>query len=176
MDVKYLDIVKKVAELDVACAKVQFMFEKSTGLKVDKMTDFILKFVYTEDLNDRDVTITILANTTMSNENTIRKKLNHLIEHNLIEICKCGCDGRTKKILPTIVLKKIMLIDTTAKIKTVESISKPFKEAFGDFFASFYKKLNLQDIPNYHQTNYGFYDKNFLYLKNRYKNTLKKLG
>ena len=108
MDVKYLDIVKKVAELDVACAKVQFMFEKSTGLKVDKMTDFILKFVYTEDLNDRDVTITILANTTMSNENTIRKKLNHLIEHNLIEICKCGCDGRTKKILPTIVLKKIM--------------------------------------------------------------------
>ena len=176
MDIKYLDIVKKVAELDVECAKAQFMFEKSTGLKVDKMTDFIMKFVYTEDLNDRDVTITILANTTMSNENTIRKKLNHLMEHSMIEICRCGCDGRTKKILPTIVLKKIMLIDTTAKIKTVESLSKPFKETFGEFFARFYKKLNLEDIPNYHQTNYGFYDKNFLYLKNRYKNTHKKLG
>ena len=62
------------------------------------MTDFILKFVYSENFHNRPVTITILTNTLMTNENTIRTKLKKLTKHGFIEICRCGCDGRTRKI------------------------------------------------------------------------------
>ena len=77
--------------------------------------------------------MTILANTLMTNENTIRSKLKTLIENDLIELCKCGCDSRTKKIKPTKLLKSLMIIDATSKLKTMESLSPLFKEAFGSY-------------------------------------------
>ena len=76
----FQDIINYVAKYEVAVAKAQFMFESQTGLKLDKMTDFLMKFIYTENLKDRDVTMKILSNTTMSNENTIRAKLKILIQ------------------------------------------------------------------------------------------------
>ena len=174
MDVKYLHIVQKIAEYEVECAKAQFMFEAATGLKLDKMTDFLMKFIYTEHINDRNVTMTILSNTLMTNENTIRAKLKQLIQHDLIEVCKCDCDARTKKILPTKILKRLMIIDATTKLKTIEHMSKSFKEAFGAMFAKFYKELNLEDYPSFPETNdYKFYKDDYIYLKNIYKNTQK---
>ena len=66
------------------------MVEAQLGIKIDGITDFILKFIYTEKLNNRDVTITILSNTLMINENTVRKKLNKLIDNDFVEVCSVG--------------------------------------------------------------------------------------
>ena len=85
MEIKYEDIVKDLFELDVAVAQAYAMTEAQLGIKIDGITDFIMKFIYTENLNNRDVTITILSNTLMTNENTLRKKLNKLIEGNHVE-------------------------------------------------------------------------------------------
>ena len=177
MDVKYSHIVEIFAAYEVECAKAQYMFEAKTGIKLDKLTDFLMKFIYTEDINDRRVTMTILSNTLRVNENTIRTKLKELIKHDLIELCQCGCDGRTKKILPTKVLKQLMIVDATTKLKTVEYLSKPFKDAFGNMFKGFYKDVGLEDHPSFPEHgNYDFYNKETKHLQNRYKNTLKKLG
>ena len=144
MKVNYLEIVETIAQYEVECAKAQLMFEIQTGIKIDKMTDFLMKFIYLENLHDRQVTMTILANTLMTNENTIRKKLKQLIKYDLIEISKCGFDGRQKQILPTDLLKGLMIEDATAKLKTMESISENFKNAFGECLQNFIKSLDYR--------------------------------
>ena len=178
MKVNYLEIVETIAQYEVECAKAQLMFEIQTGIKIDKMTDFLLKFIYLEDLHDRQVTMTILANTLMTNENTIRKKLKQLIKYDLIEICKCGCDGRQKQIVPTDVLKGLMIEDATAKLKTMESISENFKNAFGEMFAAFYKEFGLEKQKSFTEhDSHNFYQvQDYKYMKNIYKNTRRKLG
>ena len=97
MDIKFTDIVGKMSEFEVLVAKAHLLFELHTGLKLDKMTDFIMKFVHSEDYHGRSVNMTILANTLMTNENTIRSKLKGLIEHDLVEVVKCDDDSRQKK-------------------------------------------------------------------------------
>ena len=57
MEIKYEDIVKDLFELDVAVAQAYAMTEAQLGIKIDGITDFIMKFIYTENLNNRDVTI-----------------------------------------------------------------------------------------------------------------------
>ncbi len=152
------DIINYVAKYEVAVAKAQFMFESQTGLKLDKMTDFLMKFIYTENLKDRAVTMKVLSNTTMSNENTIRAKLKILIKNDLIKISKCGSDGRTKKILPTKFMEQLMIVDVVSKLKTAESSSKPFKLLFGDSLKQFYKQHGLQDYVAFTQYDtYEFY-------------------
>ena len=152
------DIINYVAKYEVAVAKAQFMFESQTGLKLDKMTDFLMKFIYTENLKDRAVTMKILSNTTMSNENTIRAKLKILIKNDLIKISKCGSDGRTKKILPTKFMEQLMIVDVVSKLKTAESSSKPFNLLFGDSLKQFYKQHGLQDYVAFTQYDtYEFY-------------------
>ena len=79
MDNTFANIIKTIAEYEVEVAKAQYMFESKTGLKLDKITDFLMKFVYLEDINGNDVTMTIIANTLRVNENTIRTKLKNLI-------------------------------------------------------------------------------------------------
>ena len=177
MDITFEDIINHVSKYEVACSKAQFMFESRTGLKLDKMTDFLMKFIYTEDLDGKDVTMTILANTTMTNENTIRAKLKILIKHDLVEICRCGCDGRTKKILPTKFLKKLMVVDVASKLKTAESISKPFTLLFGDSLMKFYKEYGLEKYEAFTQYDkYDFYQDCYEKEQSKQKNTLKKLG
>lgn len=177
MKIKYLDIVETIAQYEVEVAKAQVMFETQTGIKTDKMTDFLMKFIYLEDLHDRTVTMTILANTLITNENTIRQKLKKLIDYDLVEICKCGCDGRQKIILPTEVLKGLMIEDATAKLKTMECISDNFKNAFGEMFAEFYEEFGLQRQKSFTEyNNYDFYKTGYIKLKNIYKNTRRKLG
>jgi len=83
MNTTFEDIINHVSKYEVAVAKAQFMFESQIGIKLDKMTDFLLKFIYTEHLDGKDVTMTILANTTMTNDNTIRAKLKILINFRL---------------------------------------------------------------------------------------------
>ena len=63
MKFDFKDMVKHIAELDVATAQAYTMVEAQTGIKIDSLTDFILKFIFTEHLNNRDVTTTILLNT-----------------------------------------------------------------------------------------------------------------
>ena len=116
MDVKYSHIVKHLSELDVATAQAYAMVEAQFGIKIDSTTDFILKFIYTEKLNNRDVTITILSNTLMTNENTVRKKLKKLIDNDFVEVCGCGCDKRLKKLVPTELTNRLMLIFVTSKL------------------------------------------------------------
>jgi|TARA_R110001599_G_C11909796_1_gene627316 hypothetical protein len=177
MNDTFTHILETVAEYDVEVAKGQFIFEKQTGLKLDKMTEFLMRFIYSEDLKDRTVTITILTNTTMSNENTIRTKLKHLVKHDLIEISKCGSDGRTKKILPTQFLKEVMVVDVVSKLKTVESISENFKEAFGGMFAEFYKEVGLESYKAFNEyESYDFYKTAYKKGQQMFRNTLKKLG
>ena len=176
MQVTFIDIMNNLAKYEVAVAKAQFMFESQTGIKLDKMTDFLMKFIYTESLEDNDVTMTILANTTMHSENTIRSKLKILIKNDLVEICRCGCDGRTKKILPTEFLKQLMLVDAASKLKTAESISNPFKLMFGDSLMEFYKEHGLQEYKPFTQYHaYDFYKADYKKAQGE-KNTLKKLG
>jgi hypothetical protein len=177
MDITFKDIVKNVSKYEVACSKAQFMFESRTGLKLDKMTDFLMKFIYTEDLDGKDITMTILANTTMTNENTIRTKLKTLIKHGLVEISKCGVDGRSKRILPTKFLKQLMIVDVASKLKTAESISKPFSLLFGDSLMEFYKEYNLEKYKAFTQYDkYDFYQDCYEKERGKQKNTLKKLG
>jgi hypothetical protein len=177
MQVTLLDIMNNLAKYEVAVAKAQFMFESQTGIKLDKMTDFVMKFIYTESLEDNDVTMTILANTTMSSENSIRSKLKILIKNDLVEISQCGNDGRNKKILPTEFLKHLMLVDAASKLKTAESISKPFKLMFGDSLMNFYKEYNLEEFKAFTKYDaYDFYKSCCKKEQDKQKNTLNKLG
>lgn len=177
MNIKYLDIVETIAQYELEVAKAQVMFETQTGIKTDKMTDFLMKFIYLEDLHERPVTMTILANTLITNENTIRQKLKKLISYDLVEICKCGNDARQKKIIPTNVLKGLMIEDATAKLKTMECISDDFKNAFGEMFKEFYKEFGLEKQRSFTEyNNYDFYKTGYIELKNIYKNTTKKLA
>ena len=107
MKIDYKDIVGVIAEFEVLTAKAHLRFEQQTGLKLDKMTDTIMKFVYSEHYHNRPVTMTILANTLMTNENTLRTKLKALIEHELVEVIKCNNDSRQKQIKPTELLSLI---------------------------------------------------------------------
>ena len=177
MDNTFANIIKTIAEYEVEVAKAQYMFESKTGLKLDKITDFLMKFVYLEDINGNDVTMTIIANTLRVNENTIRTKLKNLIKHNLIEIRQCSLDGRTKKIIPTKFLKDLMIVDVASKLKTVESISENFKLAFGEMFAKFYKEYNLDDYKAFTEyESYDFYKTCYVKKHIKSKNTLNKLG
>lgn len=177
MDDKFAHIIKTVAAYEVEIAKAQYMFESQTGLKLDKMTDFLMKFIYTENLANKDVTMTILSNTTMTNENTIRTKLKALVKHELIEICRCGCDGRTKKILPTKFLKDLMIIDVASKLKTIESLSANFHKSFGKMFAQFYKEHQLEGIKAFTEYSlYDFYKTDYKKGQQMYKKTRNKLG
>ncbi len=177
MDIKFKDIVSKMAEFEVLVAKAHVLFEQQTGIKIDKMTDFLMKFICLEDMQNRDVTMTILANTLMTNENTIRNKLKILIENDLVEICKCGRDGRTKKIKPTMLLHRLLVIDATSKLKTMESLSPLFKEAFGSTLASLYKEHKVESYKSFTDDKaHKEYNSQYSDAKNRYKNTLNNLA
>jgi len=149
MDFKFTDLVKHIAELDVATAQAYTMVEAQTGIKIDGLTDFILKFIFTEHLNNRDVTITILSNTLMINENTVRAKLKMMIGFNLIEVCECGCDKRLKKLVPTELLDKIMFLLVACKLKTATDISPVFKAMFSSGLDVFYKEYNLGESVSF---------------------------
>jgi len=177
MDIKFSELVEKMAEFEVLVAKAHLMFEEQTGLKIDKMTDFLIKFIYLEDMQNRDVTMTILANTLLTNENTIRSKLKTLIENDLVEICKCGCDGRSRKIKPTKLLHRLLVIDATSKLKTMESLSPLFKEAFGSTLDSLYKEHKVDPYKSFTDDKaHREYNSKYLDAKNRYKNTLNNLS
>ena len=149
MDLKFTDLVKHIAELDVATAQAYTMVEAQTGIKIDGLTDFILKFIFTEHLNKRDVTITILSNTLMINENTVRAKLKIMIAYNLIEVCECGNDKRLKHLVPTELLNKIMFLLVACKLKTATDISPVFKVMFSNELDVFYKKYDLGESVSF---------------------------
>jgi len=170
--VNFEELVGKMAEFEVLVAKAHLLLEEQTGIKIDKMTDFLLKFIYLEDLHNRDVTMTILANTLMTNENTIRSKLKILIKNELVELCQCGCDGRTKKIKPTKLLQRLLIIDATSKLKTMESLSPLFKKAFGSTLDSLYKDHKVEPYKSFTDDKaQREYNSQYLDAKNRYKNT-----
>jgi hypothetical protein len=177
MEFTAINTVGALAEYEVLVAKGHLTFEQQTGLKIDKMTDFILKFVYSENFHNRPVTITILSNTLMTNENTIRTKLKKLTKHKFIEICRCGCDGRTRKILPTKLLNRLMIIDATTKLKTLTEVAPVFMETFGTVFAELYKQFEVEEFDSFtNDEAHSKYNETYLGIKNRYKNTHKKLG
>lgn len=149
MNIKFTDLVKHIAELDVATAQAYSMLETETGIKIDSLTDFILKFIFTEHLNNRDVTITILSNTLMISENTVRAKLKMMLGNNLIEVCACGCDKRLKKLVPTDLLNRIMNLLVACKLKTATDISPMFKLVFEKALDEFYKEYDLVDAVSF---------------------------
>ncbi len=164
------DIIKHVSELDVATAQAYAMIEAQFGIKIDSITDFILKFIYTEKLNNRDVTITILSNTLMNNENTIRKKLKKLIDNGFVEVCECGCDKRRKKLVPTELTNRLMLIFFTCKLKTVTDISPMFNKIFGEALNTFCEEYDLVEYESFKKnTQFINYKDKFLEAKNLYK-------
>jgi hypothetical protein len=113
----------------------------------------------------------------MTNENTIRTKLKKLAKHNFIEICRCGCDGRTRKILPTKLLNRLMIIDATTKLKTLTEVAPVFMETFGTVFAELYKQFEVEEFDSFtNDEAHSKYNETYLGIKNRYKNTHKKLG
>ena len=177
MEIKYGDIVKDLFELDVAVAQAYAMTEAQLGIKIDGITDFIMKFIYTENLNNRDVTITILSNTLMTNENTVRKKLNKLIEYKLVESCTCGCDKRLKKLVPTELGSKLILIFITRKLKTATDISPIFNKLFSKTLDKFYEEHDLTEYKSFKKNMKSeFIVSEILSTKNRYKNNLSKLA
>ena len=138
-------MVKHIAELDVATAQAYTMVEAGTGIKIDSLTDFIVKFIFTEHLNNRDVTTTILFNTLMISENTVRAKLKMMIAFDLIEVCEASDDKRYKHLVPTELLNKIMYLLVACKLKTATDISPMFKLVFSSTLNKFYKEYNLED-------------------------------
>ena len=170
--VNFQELVGKIAEFEVLVAKAHLMFEEQTGIKIDKMTDFLMKFICLEDMHNRDVTMTILANTLMTNENTIRSKLKILIKNELIKVVVCNDDSRSKKIKPTKLLQRLLIIDATSKLKTMESLSPLFKEAFGSTLDSLYKEHKVEPYKSFtDDTAHKEYNSQYLDAKNRYKNT-----
>ena len=145
------DLVKHIAELDVATAQAYSMLETETGIKIDSLTDFILKFIFTEHLNNRDVTITILSNTLMISENTVRTKLNMMVGNNLVEVCECGNDKRQKHLIPTDLLNRIMNLLVACKLKTATDISPMFKLVFEKALDEFYKDYDLVEAVSFKQ-------------------------
>ena len=151
MKLDFQDMVKHIAELDVATAQAYTMVEAQTGIKIDSLTDFILKFIFTEHLNNRDVTTTILLNTLMITENTVRAKIKTMLAFNLIEVCECGCDKRLKKLVPTELLNRIIYFLVACKLKTVTDISPMFKLVFGSKLNKFYKEYDLDESISFKQ-------------------------
>ena len=151
MKFDFKDMVKHIAELDVATAQAYTMVEAQTGIKIDSLTDFILKFIFTEHLNNRDVTTTILLNTLMISENTVRAKIKMLMSFNLIEVCECGCDKRLKKLVPTELLNRIIYLLVACKLKTATDISPMFKLVFGSKLNKFYKEYDLDESISFKQ-------------------------
>ncbi len=151
MKFDFKDMVKHIAELDVATAQAYTMVEAQTGIKIDSLTDFILKFVFTEHLNNRDVTTTILINTLMISENTVRAKIKMMLALNLIEVCECGCDKRRKRLVPTELLNRIIYLLVACKLKTATDISPMFKLVFGSKLNKFYKQYNLDESISFKQ-------------------------
>lgn len=147
----FADLVKHIAELDVATAQAYTLVEAQTGIKIDSLTDFILKFIFTEHLNNRDVTITILSNTLMISENTVRAKIKMMLAFDLIEVCECGCDKRLKKLVPTELLNTIMYLLVACKLKTATDISPMFRLMFGSTLDKFYKEYNLDESISFKQ-------------------------
>ena len=151
MKLDFRDMVKHIAELDVATAQAYSMLETETGIKIDSLTDFILKFIFTEHLNNRDVTITILSNTLMISENTVRTKLNMMLGNGLVEVCECGNDKRQKHLIPTDLLNKIMYLLVACKLKTATDISPMFKLMFESNLNKFYKDFDLVEAVSFKQ-------------------------
>ena len=113
----------------------------------------------------------------MTNENTIRTKLKKLIEQDLIEICQCGCDGRTRKILPTNLLNRLMVIDATSKLKTLTEVAPVFMQTFGTALKNLYKEFKVEEFESFtNDDEHRKYNEIYLDIKNRYKNTHKKLA
>ena len=99
------------------------------------------------------------------------------VKNKLIVCNKCGADSRTKVIKPTKFLKSLMIVDVASKLKTVESISKPFKHIFGKVLAKLFKQHGLEDYKAFTQyDNYDFYKTDYIKGKGIFENTLKKLG
>ena len=151
MKLDFGDLVKHISELDVATAQAYSMLETETGIKIDSLTDFILKFIFTEHLNNRDVTITILSNTLMISENTVRTKLNMMLGNGLVEVCECGNDKRQKHLIPTDLLNKIMYLLVACKLKTATDISPMFKLMFESNLNKFYKDFDLVEAVSFKQ-------------------------
>ena len=143
------DLVKHIAELDVVTAQAYSMVETETGIKIDSLTDFIMKFIFTEHLNNREVTITILSNTLMVNENTVRAKLKMIMGINLVEACECDNDKRQKCLIPTNLLNRIMHLLVASKLKTATDISPMFKLMFASTLDEFYKEYDLVEAVSF---------------------------
>jgi len=168
MKSNFKDLVKHIAELDVATAQAYTRVEAQTGIKIDSLTDFILKFIFTEHLNNRDVTTTILFNTLMISENTVRAKLKKMLAFNLIEVCECSNDKRQKHFVPTELLSKIMYLLVACKLKTATDISPMFKLMFGSKLDKFYKEYNLDESLSFKQ------NAKFINYENFFKGQIKK--
>ena len=70
-----------------------------------------------------------------------------------------------------------MIVDVASKLKTAESISKPFSLLFGDSLMEFYKEYNLEKYKAFTQYDkYDFYQDCYKKEQSKQKNTLKKLG
>ena len=174
MSIKFTDLIGKMAEFEVLVSKAHVLFEQQTGIKIDKTTDFLMKFIWLEDMESRDVTMTVLANTLMTNENTIRSKLKFLIKNELVEVTKCRDDSRTKKIKPTKLLHRLLVINATCKFKTIESLSPLFAEAFGSTLDSLYKEHKVEPYKSFTDDKaHKEYNDKYLDAKNRYKNNIK---
>jgi hypothetical protein len=90
-----------------------------------------------------------------------------------VEVCQCGCDKRLKKLVPTELTNRLMLIFVTCKLKTFTDISPMFNKIFGEALNTFYEEYDLVE--------YESFKKNiqFINYKDKLlnaKNTLTKLG
>ena len=84
---------------------------------------------------------------------------------------------KNKKIKPTKLLKRLMIVDASSKLKTMEELSPLFKIAFGDKLERFYKEHNVEPYKPFTDMDaHKNYNNQYLDAKNRYKNILKKLG
>ena len=82
-----------------------------------------------------------------------------------------------EKLVPTKLLNRLMIIDATTKLKTLTEIAPVFMETFGTVFAELYKEVQVEEFDSFKNDEaHSKYKEIYLGIKNRYKNTHKKLA
>ena len=180
-------MLKAMMQHDVAVELNGLLFAQTIGVKKDPVGEFIAKFIFTEHIKGKCVSMLTIVNTLHESDNTIRKKINALIAINFITKNTCCNDLRNKCYKPTALLKRVYQVDMTKRIKCLLELSPLLDSVLGEQINSIFDDMGTADHVSYlktqdtHTYNKFIKEYHLEFIKsgdrNRdVKNTLKKLG
>lgn len=151
MHIEYEDFVKTLHKVHMLYDKEMANFYKHTHFKQDITLDFILKYVYTNHIDDKKVTMTEIGSLLNESDNTIRSKVKKLVNMNLLIKLRSVKDGRVYRLKPTENLIRLYEIQASRMLKTLLESSHVMEMFFGSWSKGFYKKYNTTNTPSFYK-------------------------